>query len=46
MDADQVAALRAYYADTGLDEADLASDPMDSVREVARRGGRPRDSGA
>ncbi|HEY5201022.1 MAG TPA: pyridoxamine 5'-phosphate oxidase [Acidothermaceae bacterium] len=29
MDADQVAALRAYYADIGLDEADLAIDPMD-----------------
>lgn len=28
MDADQVAALRAYYADIGLDEADLAVDPM------------------
>ncbi len=28
MDADQVAALRAYYADIGLDEADLAIDPM------------------
>jgi pyridoxamine 5'-phosphate oxidase len=29
MDADLVAALRAYYADIGLDEADLAVDPMD-----------------
>jgi len=29
MDADQVAALRAYYADIGLDEADQAIDPMD-----------------
>ena len=29
MDADQVAALRAHYADIGLDEADLAADPMD-----------------
>lgn len=28
MDADQVAALRAYYADIGLDESDLAVDPM------------------
>jgi len=28
MDAKQVAALRAYYADIGLDEADLAVDPM------------------
>ena len=28
MDADQVAALRAHYADIGLDEADLAVDPM------------------
>ena len=28
MDADQVAALRAYYAGIGLDEADLAVDPM------------------
>lgn len=28
MDADQVAALRAHYADVGLDEADLAVDPM------------------
>ncbi|HWF40622.1 MAG TPA: pyridoxal 5'-phosphate synthase, partial [Acidothermaceae bacterium] len=28
MDADQVAALRAYYADIGLDEADVAVDPM------------------
>jgi pyridoxamine 5'-phosphate oxidase len=29
MDAQQVAALRAHYADIGLDEADLAVDPMD-----------------
>ncbi|HEY5456815.1 MAG TPA: pyridoxamine 5'-phosphate oxidase [Acidothermaceae bacterium] len=29
MDADRVAALRAYYAGIGLDEADLAIDPMD-----------------
>lgn len=29
MDADLVAALRAHYADIGLDEADLAIDPMD-----------------
>jgi pyridoxamine 5'-phosphate oxidase len=29
MDADLVAALRAHYADIGLDEADLAVDPMD-----------------
>jgi pyridoxamine 5'-phosphate oxidase len=29
MDADLVATLRAYYADIGLDEADLAIDPMD-----------------
>jgi pyridoxamine 5'-phosphate oxidase len=29
MDAEQVAALRAHYADIGLDEADLAVDPMD-----------------
>ena len=28
MDADRVAALRAHYADVGLDEADLAADPM------------------
>ena len=28
MDAEQVAALRAHYADIGLDEADLAADPM------------------
>jgi pyridoxamine 5'-phosphate oxidase len=28
VDADQVAALRAHYADIGLDEADLAIDPM------------------
>jgi pyridoxamine 5'-phosphate oxidase len=28
MDADQVAALRVHYADIGLDEADLAVDPM------------------
>ena len=28
MDADQVAALRAHYADIGLDEADLSVDPM------------------
>src|SRR5665213_153208 len=28
MDAEQVAALRARYADIGLDEADLAVDPM------------------
>jgi pyridoxamine 5'-phosphate oxidase len=28
MDAEQVAALRAHYADIGLDEADLAVDPM------------------
>jgi pyridoxamine 5'-phosphate oxidase len=28
MDAEQVAALRARYADIGLDEADLAADPM------------------
>jgi pyridoxamine 5'-phosphate oxidase len=29
MDAEQVAALRAHYADIGLDEADLPVDPMD-----------------
>jgi pyridoxamine 5'-phosphate oxidase len=28
MDAEQVAALRVHYADIGLDEADVASDPM------------------
>jgi pyridoxamine 5'-phosphate oxidase len=28
MDPDRVAALRAHYADIGLDEADLAADPM------------------
>lgn len=28
MDAEQVAALRAHYADVGLNEADLAVDPM------------------
>jgi pyridoxamine 5'-phosphate oxidase len=28
LDAEQVAALRAHYADIGLDEADLAIDPM------------------
>lgn len=28
MDAEQVAALRARYADIGLDEADLAADPI------------------
>ena len=29
MDADQVAALRAHYADIGLDEADQAVDPIE-----------------
>jgi pyridoxamine 5'-phosphate oxidase len=29
MDPDRVAALRAHYADVGLDEADLAADPVD-----------------
>jgi pyridoxamine 5'-phosphate oxidase len=29
MDAGQVAALRTHYADIGLDEADLAADPID-----------------
>jgi pyridoxamine 5'-phosphate oxidase len=28
LDADRVAALRAHYADIGLDEADLAADPI------------------
>jgi len=33
MYADQVAALRAHYADIGLDEADLAVDPMTQFTE-------------
>ena len=32
MDADHVAALRAHYADTGLDEADIAADPVVQFR--------------
>jgi pyridoxamine 5'-phosphate oxidase len=42
VDADQVAALRAHYADIGLDEAELAADPMtqfaDWLAEVVELG--------
>lgn len=42
MDADQVAALRVHYADIGLDEADLAVDPItqfeDWLAEVVELG--------
>jgi pyridoxamine 5'-phosphate oxidase len=33
MDAEQVAALRAHYADIGLDEADLVADPIDQFAQ-------------